>query len=1255
MALRAASSGQNLSFPQNTDRCAGFLVCARKIVAGGNWRFNGMGDGRSAFTSTPGTDIFTANTNGYPTTNTAWNTSIANSWYNPNAWFRIQAMSGGSPTGLELIFQRSALTTGGNERLISISVYLSTNSVAGNATTPPSGGNGQLFLYAGANPFALSSTQSVINGNENIIFHAWDCDVPSGATGNVCTLAMHWHSGINTNKCGMIAIEALTGTDTADSYPILAMGGDWTATLGDAYASNYTTLASNSNITCFTPSSSTAWQKAVAPGMRNAIGQVLPAVNATAYAVDMDGYKPIYPVWIERYDGANAVFKGSCETIGRYTPGSSSDVFPLLMQDADGNKWLGGWFLLWPWPNITTNPTGYSLVTDTGHWKKRLFPATVDVTGPTIGTVSPGTGAISSTQSLSVSVTDAGTGVGRVIIKALYSSPVRHEIIFDGLSSVAGYDTEYDASGAVAAITNGYTYSGLVPDGGWRGPFSLTITAIDNKGNSSTSTTAYTMSASASPALSSLSPSAGAISATQNLSFRVADPTSLLASIVNIVLASGVRENVWNGAAFASGYSTSTRTPVVAGKSYDYVVTRTEGWPSAFDLEVIMFDSDANSVTSTTSYTMASSVSPALSSLSPSAGAISATQNLSFRVSDPTAMAVEQVNIVRSNGVRENVWNSVGFASGYSAGSTRTVISAGKTFDYVVARTEGWPSAFDLEVLMWDKDGNAVTSTTSYTMASSVNPAVSSLSPGASAISVSQSLSFRVSDPTALGLELVNIVLANGVRENVWNGSGLASGYTAGSSRTQIASGKTYDYVVARTAGWPSAFDLEVIMFDKDGNTVTSTTSYTMAATSSPTIASLSPVSGSSVPYNQVITFRTSDSVLLLRDEIWAVFADGSVELIWNGSAFTGEYDAGSTRTQVVAGKTYDYSIARDRGWHQNFTLVIYSLDGDNTPLTTSPTYTLSAANTATASLVTPAVGAISPTQTVAWRLTDLNQIDATYIWAVYSTDGRSELVWDGSAVQAPYSGSVATTSSTIRDISISRTPGWPDDVTLMWLVLDKDGIRSTGTLAYTITGSSAPTLVSVSPTNGSTVDSFDTLGATFTDDISLTRVVVRATFAEVTELVYDNGYQSPYTGTGSGTPRALSFTRTGGLLGDVTLEADLYDGDGHVTTVTWGYTVTGATPVVEFLDSPSVKLGSRQHSISFSVSDTRGLMIVALLFDGRVPEAIWLAGEYTYPYRDSNSVQTGDYYARTFTVRRASGWPSDVDLAIYSNGVRIA
>lgn len=730
MVMLLANANKSIAGGQD---CMGaiLLTWARALVATPYYRFAGMGDGLAALTTTPGADIFTANGGlGYKTSG-AWNTAAANSFSNPLAWFRLQKLDAlGLPTGKEIGVQRGSGTASGNDRFNVVAF-----SKAGWSGVPtasvffPTGSYNSMWEPGPTNVFGgigsnLTAGGGYLGSSTSLILH-WNIWVPDGlSAGNIAPTFLKWDVG--TTAQGFFAIEAFKHIAPADTDPFMVLGGDGNAWGAQSLAQN-PTMWSTTGAPCW------SWDKTGARircmpdklldfnGARPTNNTPMTSEAGNTYNVHPMGYM------LATAGGANS-WKGYAENLEFLLPGSASMLnqasFHALVADAVEPPRLSIGNAALPWRVGTTplsTPGNFTTL------RTALPSPAIDTTAPVIATPSPAPGAIGTTQALTVNVTD-DMGLSRVIISVDYSTPDRHEKAFDGKDAVAGYDGEYDANSTVTAIAGGYAYA-LRPDGGWRGAFTLRITAIDQGGNVQTAAHAYTLLQSSQPSVSNISPPASsAIAANDAISFRTQDQTGILRDEVFIEFPNGQREVVWTGSAFTEGYEDSTRTIVSAGKTYDYTIrrwnlgpeplvlgARTFGWSGAPTVIASVVDLDGNIADAAWSYTLTSDAAPQVT-ITPSSGSeLDEGQLVQVDITDTVGLLLFFISVQYESGPPLVVWDGQQLTEGFRVNGSDTPITDGTRV--IVLPDDGWIAPFILRASAIDSDGHLVQSEATFTLA----------------------------------------------------------------------------------------------------------------------------------------------------------------------------------------------------------------------------------------------------------------------------------------------------------------------------------------------------------------------------------------------------------------------------------------------------------------------------------------------------------------------------------------------------------
>lgn len=392
-----------------------------------------------------------------------------------------------------------------------------------------------------------------------------------------------------------------------------------------------------------------------------------------------------------------------------------------------------------------------------------------------------------------------------------------------------------------------------------------------------------------------------------------------------------------------------------------------------------------------------------------------------------------------------------------------------------------------------------------------VPPVIDNFSPAvASTILRTDHIAFNITDDID---ELARVVImaefSSGKSEVVWDGSAFVAPY-ASATRTPIALGYSFDLV--RTApGWLAAgLTLRVIAHDDDGNEATPVTyAFTVSnPATGPVVDTFSPADASSIVRTAAAAFHvTDDGGTPARVIVTVTFADGTVEVVHDGSAFVGAY-TGSTRSGIANG--YSFSLLHSSPGWPSATLMfsVTALDADSN-FTIDSSYNLTVSNPSGAT--PPVIDTFSPanastilvTDTASFHVTDETALSDVIVEVLHS-NGLLEIIHDGGAFKAPYSA-----SSTRSGISggyafvITRTGGWPSaSFTITVRATDSDG-NVTSTPTYTLNVSNpppgpdvtTPTVSNVSPTPGTPISRSQPLFLDVTDNTGFRRILLVAFF----------------------------------------------------------------------------------------------------------------------------------------------------------------
>jgi hypothetical protein len=84
-----------------------------------------------------------------------------------------------------------------------------------------------------------------------------------------------------------------------------------------------------------------------------------------------------------------------------------------------------------------------------------------------------------------------------------------------------------------------------------------------------------------------------------------------------------------------------------------------------------------------------------------------------------------------------------------------------------------------------------------------------------------------------------------------------------------------------------------------------------------PSVFEFSPAPGTPITPSTPISFKVADETALRSVMVWALFPDGRTEVIYDGDAFTAEYEFYSTCTASTFGSLvgFAFTIRRYHGW----------------------------------------------------------------------------------------------------------------------------------------------------------------------------------------------------------------------------------------------------------------------------------------------------------------------------------------------------
>lgn len=153
----------------------------------------------------------------------------------------------------------------------------------------------------------------------------------------------------------------------------------------------------------------------------------------------------------------------------RYTNASGADPRQVLDE------------AVWAWPNGPDLGGGSSTAV---RLRNQWAPSAGDATPPTITLISPATegdlpGTFSQARYADIvfEVSDVDPGLRSVIVTFLYASGAREEVVYRRGSFRRGWSGQVDVVGQI------WTFTVRAPAGGWPGPFTIGVDAVDAAGN----------------------------------------------------------------------------------------------------------------------------------------------------------------------------------------------------------------------------------------------------------------------------------------------------------------------------------------------------------------------------------------------------------------------------------------------------------------------------------------------------------------------------------------------------------------------------------------------------------------------------------------------------------------------------------------------------------------------------------------------------------------------------------------------------
>lgn len=167
-------------------------------------------------------------------------------------------------------------------------------------------------------------------------------------------------------------------------------------------------------------------------------------------------------------------------------------------------------------------------------------------------------------------------------------------------------------------------------------------------------------------------------------------------------------ELVFDGTTAESNYTVGSSD---AGDVRSYTVSRDNGWPLGFTLEVRARDAD-NTVDASKAFTLSNAGTPTITNWT--ASPIASTADISVRVSTTVTEGLVNTITALIDGVTETVYLG-GFVAPYTGSSLTPVSAATSTYTFLIHRTGGWPDDPTITVTATNVAGTA-TDSEAYTL-----------------------------------------------------------------------------------------------------------------------------------------------------------------------------------------------------------------------------------------------------------------------------------------------------------------------------------------------------------------------------------------------------------------------------------------------------------------------------------------------------------------------------------------------------------
>ena len=438
------------------------------------------------------------------------------------------------------------------------------------------------------------------------------------------------------------------------------------------------------------------------------------------------------------------------------------------------------------------------------------------------------------------------------------------------------------------------------------------------------------------------SPTTGnSITRTGSIQVDVTDDLNALGDVtIYGVLADGSSELIFNGATFESLFSGGAVSDITGGKRYVFAYGGF-GWPTtAVTIHVKAVDPVGATGSAQASYTISNPpTAPTIGSFVPAtAGSQTRTGTVQVDITDAegaSALPMILITAITDDGTRRRVATGGTFHAPFTAGSSRSSITDG--YRYIVDWDDpGWPTT-GATLLVEAMNNHGLLSSVTWTATITNPPAapVVSFSPSSGgSMTRADTVQIDVTDDegaSALSLIRIYAITADGAERLVAAGATIKVPFTAGSSRSSISNG--YSYEVAWDApGWPSTTaGLRVDVVDAQGR-VTTSSSWTATITdppappdvTQPTVTIISPTPPGPIGRNDPVKLQVTDVGGLRRVKLYVTMGDEQY-VVHNGYSFRTRYVVGSTMTAISGG--FEYVLLRSGGWLAAPTFEVYAID----------------------------------------------------------------------------------------------------------------------------------------------------------------------------------------------------------------------------------------------------------------------------------------------------------------------------------------